>query len=307
MLNKFRNLLQRPPAPQAPIAAPLPYGHVSLFHWRPLDGRVNFGDHLSQIVVSRLLAERSLTLDDEVEQGARLLAIGSILHFAGDGDVIWGSGVNGKVPESCFTAKRLDVRAVRGPLTEEFLRARGHRVPAVYGDPALLVPLLFGGRFRPTGEQALVFVPNLHDLPFVAGKPNVVSPLSGWNTVITEILKARLVLASSLHGLVIAEAFGIPARYVRLSDTENLFKYQDYYYGTGRGQFEYAKSIPEGLEMGGMPSFSFDPQPLLAAFPWDLWRQSARTAMGVAAVPPTDDGRGGIPMSTSETGHIGRA
>lgn len=273
MLNRIKTLLGRPrPQAKAMIAAPLPYGHVSLFHWRPANGSVNFGDHLSQIVVSRVLGRRGLTLDDEVGEAARLLAIGSILHFARDGDVVWGSGVNGKVPASAFTARRLDVRAVRGPLTEEFLRQRGHRVQPVYGDPGLLVRHLFGSRFRPLGEKPYVFVPNLHDLALVAGEANVVSPLAGWNTVIAEILRARLVLASSLHGLVIAESFGIPARYVRLSETENLFKYRDYYYGTGRAEFVYAGSIPEALEMGGMPSFEFDPKPLLAAFPWDLWQ-----------------------------------
>ncbi|MCC4116440.1 polysaccharide pyruvyl transferase family protein [Aromatoleum toluclasticum] len=272
MLKRIKNLFGPAPVPQTPVSAPLPYRHVSLFHWRPANGSVNFGDHLSQVLVSRVLALRGLTLDDQVEQSARLLAIGSILHFATHDDVVWGSGVNGKVPDSAFTAQRLDIRAVRGPLTEEFLRSRGHRVPSVYGDPALLVPHLFAGRFRTTGEKPHVFVPNLHDLRLVAGKPDVVSPLAGWNVVVAEILKARLVLASSLHGLVIAEAFGIPARYVRLSETENLFKYRDYYYGTGRTDFEYASSIPQALEMGGMPAFAFDPRPLLGAFPWDLWR-----------------------------------
>ncbi|ATE60896.1 polysaccharide pyruvyl transferase family protein [Thauera sinica] len=273
MLYKIRNLLRRPPPRMPPAIMPhgLPYGHVSLFHWRPADGSVNFGDHLSRIVVARVLGTRGMTLDDEVGQAARLLAIGSILHFAGDGDIVWGSGINGKVPESSFTARRLDIRAVRGPLTEEFLRRRGHAVPMVFGDPALLVRHLFPERFRPTGERPYVFVPNLHDLKLVADSPHVVSPLAGWNTVIAEILKARLVLASSLHGLVIAESFGIPARYVRLSETENLFKYLDYYYGTGRSRFDYATSIPQALEMGGMPSFGFNPGPLLAAFPWDLW------------------------------------
>ncbi|NMG67397.1 polysaccharide pyruvyl transferase family protein [Azoarcus indigens] len=256
----------------APVHAPLPYNHVSVYCWRPADGRVNFGDHLGRIVVSQLLASRGLTLEDEVTSAARMLAIGSVLHFAANGDVIWGSGVNGKVPESAFIATALDIRAVRGPLTQEFLRKRGFEVPSVFGDPALLVPHLFRERFECTGELPHVFVPNLHDLALVAGQSHVVSPLLGWNKVIAEILRARLVLASSLHGLIIAEAFGIPARYVRLSETENLFKYQDYYYGTGRENFEYAASIAEAIEMGGMPAFTFDPQPLLAAFPWDLWK-----------------------------------
>lgn len=276
MLNhkiRIRSLLgRRERQTPVPSAGSLPYPHVSLFHFQPTDGSVNFGDHLSRIVVAAVLGMRQRTLDDEVAQASRLLAIGSILHFASDGDVVWGSGVNGKVPASSFSAQRLDVRSVRGPRTEEFLRRRGHGVPHVFGDPALLVSHLFGDRFRPSGTRPYVFVPNFHDLALVRDEPHVVSPLAGWNVVVEKILEARLVLASSLHGLIVAESFGIPARYVRLSEIENLFKYEDYYFGTGRSQFAYARSIAEGREMGGMPAFTFDPQPLLTAFPWDLWR-----------------------------------
>ena len=130
---------------------------------------------------------------------------------------------------------------------------------------------LFADRFAVTGARDHVFVPNLHDLKLIGNQPDVVSPMQGWNAAVAEILSARLVLASSLHGLVIAEAFGIPARYVRLSETENLFKYQDYVYGTGRTELVYARSIEEGLEMGGMPPVTWAPDALLAAFPWDLW------------------------------------
>jgi pyruvyltransferase len=278
MLNHtIRRLLKRPePITQTHTRASgsLPYPHVSLLHYRPPDGSVNFGDHLARIVVDRVLGLRQRTRDDEVARPSRLLAIGSILHLAHDGDVIWGSGINGKVPASSFTARQLDVRAVRGPLSEQFLRARGFDVPRVYGDPGLLVSHLFGERFKPTGRLPYVFVPNLHDLTLVAHEPHVVSPLWGWNTVVSRILEAQLVLASSLHGLIVAEAFGVPARYVRLSETENLFKYEDYYFGTGRAQFAYARSIAEGRAMGGMPAFTFDPQPLLTAFPWDLWEDS---------------------------------
>src|ERR1700743_3534606 len=70
---------------------------VELFYWAPSDNTQNFGDHLSAIVVGRLLSYFNHVLDEAVAQPARLLAVGSILHFARDGDTIWGSGVNGKV------------------------------------------------------------------------------------------------------------------------------------------------------------------------------------------------------------------
>ena len=98
-----------------------------------------------------------------------------------------------------------------------------------------------------------------------------VSPLRGWNAVVEQIVGADLVLASSLHGVVIAEAFGIPARHVRLTETEPPFKYDDYARGTGRSGIDSANSVAEALEMGGAPPISFDPQALLATFQHDLW------------------------------------
>jgi len=252
----------------------LPYPHVELFHWAPSDGRVNFGDRLADIVCRQMLSLRSFSLDDEVNRQARLLSIGSILHFSKTGDHVWGSGWNGKIPEKEFKARGLNVHAVRGPLTSEFLRKHGMDVPEVYGDPALLIPHIFPNRFTVSAEKEYVFVPNLNDLALVEGQANLVSPLWGWNVAIANILKAKLVLASSLHGLIIAEAFGVPARYVRLSQTEELFKYKDYYLGSGRkeSEFIFANSIEQGLEMGGARAIRYDGTALMKAFPYALWK-----------------------------------
>ncbi|KAA8482793.1 pyruvyl transferase [Arcticibacter tournemirensis] len=249
------------------------YNHIDLYFWSPPSGGLNFGDHLSKIIVNKVLADHNYMLEEEVKQSRRLLALGSVLHFAKDNDVIWGTGVNGKVDLSEHTYYQLDVRAVRGPLTRNFLLERGIEAPAVYGDPALLIPSLFPGRFKRTSKKDYVVVPNLHDMSIVqnSNAENIVSPLSSWNRCISDILEADFVIASSLHGLIIAEAYGIPARYLRLSETENLFKYNDYMMGTGRDEIEPATSLAEALKMGGMKAPLFDSQKLLNAFPTDLW------------------------------------
>jgi len=251
------------------------FNHVDLYYWKPTKSGLNFGDHLSSIIVNKILGDNGHMLEEETAETKKLFAVGSVLHFAKDGDVVWGSGVNGKIVSSEHTFKNLDVRAVRGPLTRDFLMQRGIKVPEVYGDPALLLPTIFPDRFVKTHEKPYVIVPNLHDLGIaVKNKWNhIISPLSSWNKCITEILKARLVIASSLHGIIIAEAFGIPAIYIRITETENLFKYNDYTMGTGRGEISYSTSLNEALEMGGMAPPVFDPQKLINAFPIDLWRK----------------------------------
>ncbi|WP_217697164.1 polysaccharide pyruvyl transferase family protein [Pseudocolwellia agarivorans] len=223
------------------------------------------------------MAQTGKTLEDEAKRKRELVAIGSVIHLAKEDAVIWGSGVNGKIPEHFHTYNSLEVRAVRGPYTREWLKdKKGIVSPEIYGDPALLLPSLTNGRFEATGTIEHVFVPNLNDmltgvdLDLPEGT-QVVSPMQSWHRVVEHILKARFVTASSLHGLVIAEAFGIPARYVRLSKQENLFKYKDYYAGTDRHEFEYANSIHEGLEMKGEKPIVINFDSLKDAFPYDLW------------------------------------
>jgi pyruvyltransferase len=245
-----------------------PYSRVKLIYWTPGDGSINFGDLLSKVIVSQILAGSGRSLDDEVQTATRLLAVGSILHFAKTNDVIWGSGVN--IPSDFHNFSDLDVRSVRGPLTAEFLYRKGIKVSEIYGDPALLLPLLFPNRFLVKPCRPYVVVPNLFDLEAVKNWPNVVSPLAGWNRCITQILEAELVIASSLHGIIIAEAYGIPARQLRISKTAPLFRYQDYYEGTGR-HLAFARSVPEAVELGGMQPVTIDHRKLLNAFPWDLW------------------------------------
>lgn len=246
---------------------------LDLYYWKSSDG-VNFGDYLSSVIVTKMAADHGFFIDEELAAPKRLLAVGSILHFARDDNIIWGSGVNGKVDPQLHTFKRLDVRAVRGPLTRDFLRKRGITVPETYGDPALLLPVLLPDRFKRNefNTKGTWIVPNLHDLTAVSGLRNVISPLQRWSKVIDQIINAEFIISSSLHGLVIADAFGVPCRYVRLSQIENIFKYNDYAQGVGRTEFVYASSISEAEEMGPMPPVSMNIMPLLKAFPFDIWQ-----------------------------------
>jgi len=246
------------------------YPGVELVWWKPREG-LNFGDVLSEVVVTKILADHGHTLSSQTAMPARLLGIGSILHLARDGDVVWGSGVNGKIPSEKHVYRGLDVRAVRGPLTQHFLQKKGISVPAVFGDPAILLPILFP-ELRPDPSYDHLVVPNLHDTAILqhSGVRHV-SPTLGWNVCVREILKAKLVIASSLHGIIVAEAFGIPARYVRLSERESPFKYEDYALGSGRSRLEAAGSIEEAREMGGMEPPQLERERLLSQFPLDLW------------------------------------
>ncbi|PPG42718.1 polysaccharide pyruvyl transferase family protein [Pseudoclavibacter sp. RFBA6] len=262
---------------------------VQVMHWnprRPFHGRPrrlmqwgmrlpwaprvrNFGDLLGPQLTRA--QHGSLALGSASKSGKRLLTVGSILHFAEAGDVAWGTGVNGNAQHVPYTAE-LDVRAVRGPLTREFLLQHGvEHVPEVYGDPGLLVPqLLPPARTQKATQTEYVVIPNLNELERYREHRNFVSPVSPLASIVDAMLGAELVVGTSLHGIIVAEAFGIPARLV-LPGSEHRFKYEDYYLGTGRPGFTAASSVEEALTLGGEPPIAAKPDALLASFPRDLW------------------------------------
>lgn len=266
---------------------------VELFHWNPLKpvftsrglSRLpikrrpnNFGDLLGPMIIAAILKKQLEWRN--TENGSKLLSVGSVLHFAKDGDTIWGSGRNGKTAEDRHSFSRLDVRAVRGPKTQAFLHSKGIDVPDVFGDPALLIPSLDREEFvKPTSGAKTLVVPNLNDPKSSSRDPNVLNPRSDVRECIGRIVDSEFVVSSSLHGVVIADAFGIPNRLVKAAH-EDSFKYDDYYLGTGRKPpvpaNSFSDAVADGLSKAN-PPLEWDGAKLLTdSMPRDLW--STRTS-----------------------------
>jgi len=246
------------------------------------NGKINFGDALSPILIKTLTGGRSFIGQDGLERRVtcvpRLMALGSILHRAVEDDIIWGSGLRG----GRIQISRLQVHAVRGPLTRDLLRESGINCPAVYGDPAILMPYLF--RPTKTNQFQVGVISHYSDrsaLSRIAG-PGICRirvdscPLE----VIRKICRCEVILSSSLHGLIISEAYGIPAAWVLPQpgcwryEEEPIFKYHDYFASTQR-QPEYFRcgidtiDIPMAIEFAlRVQKPKFDPEPLLLSFPF---------------------------------------
>lgn len=252
---------------------------VKVVHWNPpkvhgrlgrllvpFFGRVdNFGDLLGPQLVDRIVSSQSLKPPHNT---ARLLTVGSIMKLARAGDVVWGSGVNGKSVDVEMDCSMLDIRAVRGPLTARWLRERGATVPDVFGDPGLLV-----SRFWPGVRNVKVdytIIPNMHDAANFHGNPRSISPFERFSVIRDKILSSDLVIGSSLHGIAVAESYGVPARFIK-SVHEPEFKYCDYYLGSGRDEFSIASNVDEALSLGGEHLPSWNPSDLMDAFPSDLF------------------------------------
>jgi pyruvyltransferase len=199
--------------------------------------------------------------------------MGSILNYAVNGDIVWGTGRNGTKSKEAHQFDHLDVRAVRGPLTRQFLLEKGVICPEIYGDPTLLLPLLFPEfQKQENPSREYVIIPHFSDEHLFLNDVNLVSVKEDWKEVVAKILDSKFVIASALSGVIVAEAFGIPARLLIMgnaSHTENLFKYEDYYQGTNRFDCRYAKTIEEALKMGGESPHECDLDKLFRAFPFE--------------------------------------
>lgn len=120
--------------------------------------RENLGDRLAIPICEFLLGKIGIHLDQPVKGRRHLFSIGSgALGSFVDG-VMWGSGImfdglngtryGGNKPrwwEKYWDAnhRKLDIRAVRGPLTREVFLRLGHKCPEIYGDPGILMPLIY--------------------------------------------------------------------------------------------------------------------------------------------------------------------
>lgn len=255
-----------------------------LWRVRRFDRENNFGDLLGPWIVARVAS--TLKLGRAISSRQRLLAVGSIINLvAREGDVVWGAGIHGNHLPLTDPIPPIDIRAVRGPSTAAVLRGCGIDVPEVFGDPALLIPHLWSdaelGIHRGTGGT--VVVPNYYDLPNAPRQS--LNPRGDMLTRVRAIASAERVIASSLHAIVIAEAYGVPATLVA-SSSEKLFKYEDYYGGTGRSLPPIAPDWQSAADTAAAEPISrWQAESLLEAFPSDLWR--------VAAGGPAPDTRSG--------------
>ena len=167
--------------------------------------------------------------------------------------------------------------AFRNALTRALLQARGIAVPEVYGDPSLLLPWLFARTLLGVHvDRPYVVVPHFNEPAekYAAHADRLVLPTLSPLNFVRALLTAGCVVSSSLCGVIIAEAYGVPAVYLDSGNGEHRFKYDDYDVGTGRTQWQAGTTVDECRAVGGNADFDRDSlrRGLVGAFPYDLWQ-----------------------------------
>ena len=228
----------------------------------------NFGDILTPFILRHLGYN---VVGAGKNAPYRLLAVGSILSQLRKFDIVWGSGgiYTRKVPR-VRPPEGVEFLAVRGPKTREIVDAD---VPEVYGDPALLLPQMYQPA-TPAKRYPVGIIPHEaeKDIPVPTDDPSVlvIDINAGIAPVIDAIAQCEVILSSTLHGIITAEAYGIPATWLRMTDRirGGDFKFHDYYLSTGRDTrppVMWGDDMLSAAVEAVAPPIVYDPKPLIDA------------------------------------------
>jgi len=194
----------------------------------------NFGDALTPWLIRRISGKPVAFV--EPNAGFKHLVIcGSVLNHASNNAIVWGAGL---ASFSDDVNPKADIRAVRGPMTWKKAIACNNPAPHVLGDPAMLLPELYDSP-RPQ-HWNVGFVPHFKDqahVLYLAGQILVnagvlpINVLDSVEGVVDRIRSCKMIVSSSLHGLIVAHAYGIPAVWANFGADigGDGFKFWDYF------------------------------------------------------------------------------
>jgi pyruvyltransferase len=196
---------------------------VKYWCWRPEEGKGpyrNFGDELTGLLLERIYPH--VQHQWVQPEDAEIIGVGSVLYTLRGrlkpGTAVWGTG-GGYYPEDA--TEGLEFLAVRGALTRDNL---GLPADTPLGDPALLLP-----RFIPPAPKKLYklgFVKHMGDDREHHFQRDIdISCLQPPADVIQQITACERVISSSLHGWIVAYAYGIPCVPLPLDDG---YKFMDF-------------------------------------------------------------------------------
>lgn len=241
--------------------------------WEHPTGKPNFGDALFLEIVHKLIGDENEVFDNEAKR--IFYPGGSVLHCANEGDIMWGVGLNNP-RHHFFKLFPNDIRicGVRGPITQSFIQHSLKREqPPVIGDSAFLIPSLFP-EYQRTNKYKMGFIPHYKDATNfkLDYESLLIDPLRKPKEVIHDILSCDFIVSSSLHGIIIAEMYGIPARWLKPERiNEPPFKFYDYYLSTKRHPTP-ASTIEEAIKLGGEEHGNYEfSEKLLKTFPFEFY------------------------------------
>lgn len=231
-------------------------GLIPVFYW---DTKPNFGDFIGPYLTSKIVGKPVLNIRGLRHSG--IMAVGSIIHMIDRNNmVIWGSGLIDRPTEAQIeNIKKYspEILSIRGHETAKCLSEAGINIPdkSVYGDPALILPLIY----KPviSGSKKIGICPHyihkLHFLENIMDKENlkVIDVQRDMETVVDSISSSSVCISTSLHGLIVAQAYGVPWVWLEVIDNNlggNEFKFKDFFSTINESQASHLKVTMEEVK-----------------------------------------------------------
>ena len=200
----------------------------------------NFGDKLNENLIEKISGNQVVNIISNFDFSNKSVyaCIGSTLQKKFKYPTqIWGAG-------AMYSDRKINldtisrIHAIRGALSRQLLIRQGRSCPEIYGDPAILLPYYYN--FNVVKTHSIGIIPHYldKDSEFVKFYSNtedikIIDICKDTETVIKDVLSCINVISSSLHGLIVADTYGINSLWVEFSDNVkgNGFKFRDYYTG----------------------------------------------------------------------------
>ena len=226
---------------------------IKIWFFRELEF-TNFGDELTVDIIERIFNKKSeLTSVD----AADLYAVGSIIevidHKKSKMSYVWGSGFIHK--GGSVANDNLVFKATRGYHSRRALPEKYQHI--AIGDPGLLSSLIYKDTGMPTDSIGIIphYVDSDDEILDRAKNDKrykIISVRDTPDDVIKQLTSCKMILSSSLHGLIVADSFGIPNMHMPISDklTGGDYKFKDYYSSIDREYNQFSKkNLYDELEL----------------------------------------------------------
>ncbi|MGP5063765.1 polysaccharide pyruvyl transferase family protein [Psychrobacter celer] len=251
-------------------------GLIPVFYW---DSKPNFGDFIGPYLISKITGVPILNIQNLQYSG--IMAVGSILQMLDRKNMtVWGSGLIEEPTDEVIRSLQKykpKILSVRGRETAKYLSKVGIDVPDqdVYGDPALILPLFY----KPLviNETKIGICPHhIHKAYFlesvVCGENlKIIDVQKDVENVINEITSSSVCISTSLHGLIIAQAYNIPWVWLEVTDNNligNDFKFKDFFSTINQDQICHIR-----VEMEEVKNLNFETIANKAALPNKLYNE----------------------------------
>lgn len=219
----------------------------------------NFGDDIGPWLLTMMTGRRVRNVrrkNPPLEPG--LMTVGSLIQkIDRPGMAIWGSGlirpVTSGLRRKLSEHPPTEIYAVRGRLTQEELTTKlGWSTPHVFGDPAALLPIYY--QPRPKSGRSTSIVPHyIHKQYFndlECDKVSVIDVQQHPAEVIDEIANSKVIISTSLHGIICAQAYQVPWVWLQIPSEDvrgGAFKFEDFFTNLDRESVSHVQVQPEDI------------------------------------------------------------